>query len=74
MGKGIPSNLKCDWRKAEFVNDMSWIRFLPWGSNRHTGMWMCKDCKQWTSNLPLHRNNICPSKDRRKGKLDRRNP
>ncbi len=74
MRQRIPSKLKCDWRKAELTNGIDRIRILPWGSNRHTGTWMCKDCKMWTANLPLYKNQLCSAKDRRKGKADRREP
>lgn len=65
------SNLKCNWKRAEVVFG-NIVQFLPKGSRKQTGTWMCADCKQWTSNLPLYKNEICEKKDRRKGLEDRR--
>ncbi len=32
----------------------------------------CTFCQSWTANLPAYRNEVCPKRDRRVGKLTRR--
>lgn len=32
----------------------------------------CRVCKAWTVNLPLYRAEVCPRRDRRKRRVDRR--
>ncbi len=71
MRKSIPLDLRCNWQRAEVVGNS--VRLLQKGSKKQTGTWMCIDCKQWTANLPIYKSSrVCEKKDRRKGKVDRR--
>lgn len=56
MRKRIPQEVRC-----------SWLKKLG-----ESGVYECPHCKCWTANLPLYVFSICPKKDRRKGKRDRR--
>lgn len=36
------------------------------------GRHRCRHCQSWTANLPLYRYEVCPARDRREEKGDRR--
>jgi hypothetical protein len=57
----IPKKIKCVYRK----------RTPQWEAGS-ASCWQCINCGQWTANLPLYKNDICESKDRRKSTADRR--
>jgi hypothetical protein len=46
-----PKNLQHEWKRR--------------GNNKRSGIYDCKHCRQWTANMPLYRNEICPARDRR---------
>jgi len=56
----------------------TWVRSSRAGGRGSRGFrlaqiaWVCLQCGQWTANLPKYKNEVCPKKDRRKAKEDRR--
>ena len=39
---------------------------------KERGVYDCPDCKSWTANKPLYSKTVCPAKERRTAKVDRR--
>lgn len=40
--------------------------------NASSERYKCAHCSHWTANLPKDKDNVCPSRDRRKGPANRR--
>lgn len=53
----IPVQIQCDWKPDR---------------ERGRGVYVCATCGQWTANYPLYKGDICPEKDRRTAKRERR--
>lgn len=57
----VAEEVKHDWKKGERK------QYRLRGGKRVTSQrYECPNCGQWTSNLPLYKNEVCPAKDRRK--------
>jgi hypothetical protein len=60
-----PVELRCNYRLARVTD----FKEQPQVGR---GVYFCPDCQSWTANRQAYRFDVCPAKDRRKGKSDRR--
>jgi hypothetical protein len=62
--KRVPPEIKHEWRRTFQVGDMK--------LSSKSRAYECPNCKEWTGNLALYKDEVCPAKDRRKDGSDRR--